>query len=333
MAQNPHIDWTAVRNTVAVETLARAQFGEPNRLKSSTSTLQWETDQGRLLVNRPEQYWKFMDTGVKGKGPIDWLVKVEGLTVYQAAERLSNETFVQTLPSPARSAQAQPYQPIPDNPQLWPSVRTYLIDTRKLPGILVDPWREMDRVRAIMPSSKTSVPYAAFPLLSPQGNEVGTVLRCAGTPEQQRQQLTAGFSLKRNQAGSHPTQGFWSSHDAPRARTLVLVEAPIDAMALYAALVETRRDPRDFVIRASAGQALNPVHWSGNWQHIVTAFDRDAAGERFSQTVRQANPDRDVRRFTPPPGHKDWAEAWAAHCALNKSPARARETAYEIGDD
>ena len=340
MAQNSTIDWNALREAVPVEMLAQARYGEPDRQKSTQTTWQWDTDQGRLLVNHPKQYWKFMESGLKGRGVIDWLVKVEGLTPLTAAERLSSQTFVEALPKhravKLKPSPEKPYVRIPENPALWPSVRTYLIDTRKLPGTLVDQWHERDRVRAITPSVKTPVPYAAFPLMAPQGNEVGTVLRCAGTREQQRQQLTAGFSLKRNQAGSQPTQGFWQSHDAPQAKTLVLAEAPIDAMALYAALVETHRDPRDFVIRASAGEALNPVHWSGDWQHIVTAFDRDAAGERFSQKVLQANPGRDVRRLTPPPGHKDWAEAWSAHCALKTSPIRAKmrqEAEYEIGDD
>ena len=232
MAQNATIDWHALREAVPVEMLAQARYGEPDRQKSTRMTWQWETDQGRLLVHRPEQYWKFMDTGVKGKGPIDWLIRVEGMTPLTAAERLSTATGVDTVPKPqaVQSPQEKLYHSIPDDPTLWPPVRTYLVKIRKLPAQMVDQWHEIDRVRARTPSSKTSVPYAAFPLISPQGNEVGTVLRCAGTREQQRQQLTSGFSLKRNQAGSHPTQGFWSSHDAPRAQTLVLVEAPIDGI-------------------------------------------------------------------------------------------------------
>ena len=127
----------------------------------------------------------------------------------------------------------------------------------------------------------------------------------------------------------------WQSHEAPQAQTLVLVEDPIDAMALHAALLTDHRDPSDFVIRASAGEALNPVHWEGTWEHIVTAFDRDAAGERFSQKVRQANPDHDVRRLTPPPGHNDWAEAWAHVVNRHRTSQSAREseTDYEAGED
>ena len=198
----------------------------------------------------------------------------------------------------------------------------------------MDQWHETDRVRGISPSPRTQVPYAAFPIVSPPGKEVGAVLRCAGTPVQVAEQEGRGYMRRRNQDKTRATEGFWQSHDAPQARSLVLVESPLDGMALYAALVETRRDPQDFVIRASAGEALNAVHWIGDWQHIVTAFDRDAAGERFSQTVRQGNPDQDVRRLSPPPGTKDWAEAWAAHCASQTVQVRAKaRDAYEIGDD
>ena len=340
MAQNPG-DWTVLRQAIPVEVLARARYGPPDPRKSTRTTLQWtQTDQGRLVVGIQGRYqnaWRFMDTTVKGHGPIDWLVKVEGLSLREAAERLRNATFVASLPpSSAPSPQeSKPYDPIPDNAALWPSVRTYLTETRKLPTDLVDHWHETGKVRALTPSSHTVVPYAAFPLMSPAGHEVGAVLRCAGTPAQQRQQIGAGFSVKRNQGGSQPTQGFWQSHDAPQAQTLVLVEAPIDGMALYAALLTDHRDPSDFVIRASAGEALKPVHWTGDWAHIVTAFDRDAAGERFHHTVRQANPDHDVRRLTPPPGHNDWAEAWAHVVNRHRTSQSAREseTDYEAGED
>ena len=334
-------DWQAWRETIAVEQLAQARYGEPDRMKSTRTTRQWShTDQGRLIVGiqgRYENAWRFMDSGVKGKGPIDWLVKVEGLSLRDVAERLSTSAFLQTLPQPAKplSPPPNPYQPIPDNPTLWPPVRTYLTEIRKLPAHLVDQWHETDHVRAISPSAKTSVPYASFPLVSPQGDEVGAILRCAGTPDQQRQQLATGFSTKRNQTGSQPTQGFWQSHESPHARTVLLVEAPIDGMALYAALVQTGRDPRDFVIRASAGEALNPVHWTGDWEHIVAAFDRDAAGERLSQKVRQANPGHDIRRLVPPAGSKDWGEAWTHVVTPHRLTASAREseTDYEFGDD
>ena len=339
MAQNTPVNWTALRQTVSVATLARARYGEPDPMKSTRTTWQWtHTDQGRLIVGIQGRYqnaWRFMESGVKGKGAIDWLITVEGLSLRDVAERLSTSAFLLSLPQSAEhlSPSPKPYQPIPDNPKLWPQVRTYLVMTRKLPGNLVHHWHESGKIRAISASSKTLVPYAAFPLISPQGNEVGAVLRYAGTLDQQRQQIAQGFAVKRNQAGSQPTQGFWPSHDAPQAKTLVLVEAPIDAMALYAALVQTDRDPQDFVIRASAGEALNPVHWTGDWEHIVAAFDRDAAGNRFSQKVFQANPNRDVRRLVPPPGSKDWAEAWAHVVSRSRgvSAARESETDYEVG--
>ena len=330
-------DWPVLRDAVSVDALARARYGEPDQRKSTRTTLQWtQTDQGRLIVGIQGRYqnaWRFMDSGVTGKGAIDWLVKAEGLSLREAAEQLSNTTFVTSLPpSSARSVkEPKPYHPIPENPALWPPVRAYLIEIRKLPAHLVDHWHETGKVRALTPSSRTVVPYAAFPLMSPAGHEVGAVLRCAGTPDQQRQQITAGFSPKRNQGGSQPTQGFWQSHEAPQAHTLVLVEAPIDGMALYAALLTDHRDPSDFVIRASAGEALKPVHWTGDWAHIVTAFDRDAAGERFHHTVRQAHPDHDVRRLTPPVGHKDWGEAWAQWVS-SRTVGREPESDYEPGD-
>lgn len=312
-------DWQALREAVSVETLARAWYGEPDPRKSTRTTLQWNTDQGRLIVGRHDSprahVWKFMDSGLHGRGALDWLTRVGGIPLHEAVDRLSQDSFRiqpdRVLEKTSRPGTVPQYVPHPDQPTLWPKVRHYLITVRKLPADLVDHWHAQDRVRAITPSPRTTVPYAVFPLLSPAGKEIGAILRCAGTPDQQHQQEAQGYCRKRNQGGSQPTHGFWQSHEASQARTLVLVEAPIDAMALYAALRVDHRDPGDFVIRAGAGEALNPVHWTGDWEHIVTAFDRDAAGERFHQTVQQANLDRDVRRLTPPVGHKDWAEAWA----------------------
>ncbi len=341
MAQKTPTEWTALRQAVSVATLARARYGEPDQMKSTRTTLQWShTDHGRLIVGiqgRYENAWRFMETTRKGKGAIDWLITVEGVSLHEAVERLSSGVLIATMPPfPARLPRdLTSYQPLSENPALWPQVRTYLVTTRKLPQNLVDQWHESGQIRALSPSSSLWVPYAAFPLVSPTGDEVGAMLRCAATPDQQRQQIAKGFAVKRNQAGSRPTQGYWPSHASSQAKTLVLVEAPLDGMALYAALVQTGRDPQDFVIRASGGEALNPVHWSGDWEHIVAAFDRDAAGERFSQTVRQANPSRDVRRLVPPPGSKDWAEGWThvvtSHCLA--ASARESETDYEVGAD
>ena len=340
MAHNTQtrIDWDALRHSVPVESLARARYGEPRKEKTTKTTAEWATDHGRLIVGRSggprDNQWKFMDSGVKGHGAIDWLVKVEGMTPLEAAERLGSETFTSAL-SVVQSASPKPpkpYVPIPDNPALWPAVRDYLVTVRKLPADLVDQWHNQDRVRAIVPSAHTPVPYASFPIVSPEGKEVGAMLRCAGTPEQQRDQ--ARFSVKRNQEGSLAACGYWSSHDAPQAQTLILVETSIDGMALYAALVMDHRDPADFVIRAGAGAALNPVHWSGDWAHIMTAFDRDAAGEEFHHKVEAAHPDGDVRRLTPPPGHKDWAEAWtqAVSRYAQQSPRQPNHD-YEPGED
>ena len=344
MAHNTQtrIDWDALRQAVPVESLAQARYGEPRKDKSTATTAEWHTDHGRLIVGRSGgprgNQWKFMDSGVKGHGAVDWLVKVEGMTALQAAERLGSEAFTETLPAVHSPSQKppKPYVPIPDNPALWPAVRDYLVTVRKLPADLVDhQWHNQDRVRAIVPSAHTTVPYASFPIVSPTGKEVGAILRCAGTPEQQRDQ--ARFSVKRNQEGSLATLGYWPSHEAPQAQVLYLVEAPIDAMSLYAILTSTvyHEDPQHFVVRACGGEAIKPVHWAGNWAAIVTAFDRDDKGEAFHAIVQSAGLDIPITRHKPPEGTKDWNDAWTQ--ALTRWPQfqfhQHKGQDYEPGED
>ena len=80
-------------------------------------------------------------------------------------------------------------------------------------------------------------------------------------------------------------------------------------MALYAVMVTAHKDPQNFVIRVSTGNALNAQHWQGNWSHLIAAFDQDAAGEAFAHKVRQEAP-MAVHRLNPLQGRKD-CEAWA----------------------
>ena len=260
----------------------------------------------------------------------------------RALDHLGGIAPVVSRPQSSRlTSQTKAYVPIKDNAQVWPHVADYLTHMRKLPQTLIQTWYTQGQIRAV---TYGRVPYAVFPLQDLRGQEVGAVLRCAGTPEQQRQQLAQGYAVKRVATGSQPDKGFWQSHASPRAPTLVLVESPIDAIALYAVMVTAHKDPQHFVIRASTGSALNAQHWQGNWCHLIAAFDQDATGEAFAHKVRQEAP-MAVHRLTLPPGRKDWAEAWAgvqgrSRTGKAESPAhwgtrirsRGADLAYEPGD-
>ncbi len=312
-----------------VDQIAQSLFGTPTEGNARSQWIRWRnTPLGTVSVHRGVrpgeryQWWTastLLNPNQGAKNALNLVLAVQNAGTFptdpaavaracRALDHLGGIAPVVTRTQSSRlTSQTKGYVPMKDNHQAWPQVEQYLTQIRHLPQALIPTWHTQGQIRAI---AYGRVPYVVFPLRNTAGDEVGAVLRCAGTPEQQRQQLAQGYAVKRVATGSQPDKGFWQSHASPQAQTLVLVESPIDAMALYAVMVTAHKDPQTFVIRASTGSALNAQHWQGHWSHLIAAFDQDAAGEAFAHKVRQEAPVA-VHRLTPPQGRKDWAEAWA----------------------
>jgi len=310
-----------------VEELARARYGPPDKLKTTVKTAQWHTpDHGRLIVNRVEGYFRFED-GTKGLGPRQWLMRVEGVDRAEAQARYPQD--MSSSPKPMSRAEAAPPKRWD---AAWPAVRQYLTVERRLPESLVDGLYRAGRLYA---TGYGSVPYVVFPLENPAGQTVGAIVRCAGTPEQQHAQEQQGYALKRVVADSDVTRGWWSpGFEGPAPRQLVLVEAPIDAIALAARFTANAgRYPADVAIRACGGSALNPANHTagGPWTRIIAAFDADEAGHAQAKKVwdwaKAQQPPIAVTRAMPAHG-KDWAEDWAAR-HREPSPFEARQAAAD----
>lgn len=346
-----------------VDQIAQSLFGPPAEGSPRSQWIRWRnTPLGTVSVHRVlrsgerYQWWTastLLNPNQGAKNALNLVLAVQNAgsfptdpaSVARACRELDTLGGIAlSVPWPQSSSPAQekPYVPIKDERQAWLQVVYYLTHTRKLPKDLIQTWHAQGRIRAV---AYGHVPYAVFPLKNSIKEEVGAVLRCAGNPQQQRAQVAKGYQPKRVAAGSHPDQGYWSIGSGSHTASLMLVESPIDAMALYAIATAAHKDPSHFVIRACTGENLNATHWQGEWEHVIAAFDRDEAGERFTRRVLSQTP-IDVIRLTPPQGRKDWAEAWVMVQARprnreTESPAhrvsrprsRGADIEYELGDD
>lgn len=307
----------AAEAATSVEALARARYGDPDRIKTTARTAVWpHTDHGTLLVGRPgsgalADAFRFTD-GLKGKGPIQWRERVEGLAFPKAVRSLLAGAGVPPAPqavTPPASAPLRPYRRPPAAPAAWPAVRAYLV-ARGLSRELVEGLHRRGLVYATEPAP--GAPYAVFPIRAPDGREVGAFERFAGAPEAEAAQ--AAYGLKRVRAGSDPAAGAWTVGRGP---VLVLTEAPLDAAAVLDAVWQAGAG-HAITVRAVGGSAfreavhLLPLAPDRPWHAVVAAFDADAAGEAFADRLARwaANAGLPYTRLVPPVD-KDWSAAWA----------------------
>jgi hypothetical protein len=144
MATRHPIDWNALRVAVPVVDLAAARYGAPKRDKggsqAQTAVFDAPDHGGVVIVHHREGYFKATD-GTKGSGALDWLIRMEGLPLQDARQRLE-----QHVPTGAKTPEPPPvprvYQPLRHVPAAWPAVRQYLVQARGLPGDLVNALRQ-----------------------------------------------------------------------------------------------------------------------------------------------------------------------------------------------
>ncbi len=310
------VSWETLR-AASVEALATARYGPPDSAKSTQKTAVWKTtEHGALLLHRQGNFFRFDPDnphGLRGAGALDWLIKVEGLTPQEAVARLRTGAIVPAAPSVPPAAPPRAYTPPQRWDRAWPAVRRYLTQDRALPADLVARAHAAGRLYA---TSYGRVPYAVFPLVTCEGRDVGALLRCAGTPAQQHAQTAAGYAIKRAAAGSDVTRGFWTLGRGSHTSTVLLVEAPIDALAL-AAMIRARWGAAALdriTIRATGGHVLTPEFHAAGAHRVMAAFDADAAGAAQAARVAAWAAAQGMRydRLLPPAGAKDWADAWAA---------------------
>jgi hypothetical protein len=254
---------------------------------------------------------KFMDwTADKGGGgAIDLVMHVQRMEFKEAVQWLSGQTLGSYSPSHRQQAQIVDNEsrslemPVP-NEQRWVAVREYLVETRKLPAVMIDRLHERGLIYADDMQNAVFVRHH----INSHGNvwqriqQAGASLRGTWGENNSFHGLVPGSSRE---------QGwFWVGTGKGEVKRVMLTESPIDALSLATLEKETRREVNDGLIYLSVDgsgaipvEALRQVLEQGG--QVVVAFDADQAGEIMAWRIAQELPG--VRRMKPSYG-KDWNE-------------------------
>ncbi len=257
---------------------------------------------------------KFMDwlADRGGGGAIDLVMHVQGVEFRQAVEWLSGENLTQKSPQvqtqPPRSPEPHPLEMPAPNEHRWAAVRQYLIETRKLPAVLIDRLHERGHIYADDYQNAVFVRHELKGDRWIRGEVTGASLR--GTWGEHN--AYHGMA-----PGSMRDQGwFWLGAGRGEIRRVLLTESPIDALSL-AKLDPHRQQTEGVSIYLSTDgsgsvpiAALQQVIEQGG--EVAIAFDADVAGELMSWRIAHELPG--VHRLTPAYG-KDWNErlVWDGH--------------------
>jgi predicted RNA methylase len=250
---------------------------------------------------------KFMDwlADRGGGGAIDLVMHIQGVEFRQAVEWLSGANLTQ-IP---RQAQTHPPQspephslemPTP-NEHRWTAVRQYLIETRKLPAVLIDRLHERGHIYADDYQNAVFVRHELEGDRWIRGEVTGASLRGTWGEHNTYHAMAPGSMRDRG--------WFWLGAGRGEIKRVLLTESPIDTLSL-AKLDPHRQQTEGVSIYLSTDgsgsvpiAALQGVIERGG--EVAIAFDTDAAGEMMSWRIAQELPG--VHRLTPAYG-KDWNE-------------------------
>ncbi len=255
----------------------------------------------------------FMDwlADAGGRGAIDLVMQVQGVEFKEAVEWLLGRDLSQRPAHVATYAQTEEREPrtleVPAaNEHRWAGVREYLVETRKLPAVLVDRLNERDLIFADNHQNAVFLRHELQAQTWSRGEVIGASLRGTWGEANHFHGLAPG---------SARDQGwFWIGTGQGPVNRVLLVESPIDAMSL-AVLDRAQRGPEGVSIYLSTDgsggvptEALKMVLRSGGL--VAAAFDADVAGETMAWRVAQQVPG--IERLTPNQG-KDWNEVLVVH--------------------
>ena len=157
--------------------------------------------------------------------------------------------------------------------------------------------------------------YILFPMRNhtdPKKPEVGAILRWKGA-DQPPKTLFGGEKAPKA-PGTQTGRGWWQVGPYP-ASTVIVTEAPIDALSLWAALMPADRETTRIVATGGEGGLSAPGLWAGT-ERVYLAQDRDQAGGKQALKTWIAAYAASTRcpttRLLPPGSAKDWNAAWQA---------------------
>lgn len=261
---------------------------------------------------------------VGGAGAVDFLLKTGVVADFRAAKAwLLTHTALELMPAQRSAVPAhrspQPFH-LPDRDtqpdRAWALIRHYLVDERRLPEALV---RVAVETGAVYAGSGYYAGYVLFPCRNHRraGDTpaTGAMLRWA---DPARTPTALGGAIKAVAPRTDRKAGWWEWGTG--RQTLIIVEAPIDALTVIAAL-ESRGQSFGVSVMAFGGSGgLNPAQLQG-FSGVIAATDADHEGDRLARHILDlAQPSQSVQRLMPPVGYKDWNAAW------QHNPTRVAQT-------
>jgi len=241
-----------------------------------------------------------------GRGAIDLVMHVQEVEFKEAVEWLSGRDLSHRPVHVSTHIREEDSEPRPlempaANDHRWDAVRKYLVDTRKLPAVLVDRLHERGLVFADDHQNAVFVRHSLTNNTWVRGEVTGASLRGTWGEDNHFHGLAPG---------SARDQGwFWIGTGNGPVRRVLLTESPIDAMSLALLDKERRVQPGVTIYLSTDGsggfpvEGLKPILQNGGT--IVAAFDTDQAGELMAWRLAQQLPG--IERLTPNQS-KDWNE-------------------------
>jgi hypothetical protein len=241
-----------------------------------------------------------------GRGAIDLVMHVQEVEFKEAVEWLSGRDLSHRPANVGTYAYAEDREPrsleMPEANEIrWDAVREYLVETRKLPAVLVDRLHERGLVFADDHQNAVFVRHSLTNNTWVRGEVTGASLRGTWGEDNHYHGLAPG---------SARDQGwFWIGTGTGPVRRVLLTESPIDAMSLALLDKERRVQPGVTIYLSTDGsggfpvEGLKPILQNGG--RVVAAFDADQAGELMAWRLAQQLPG--VERLAPGQS-KDWNE-------------------------
>ncbi len=320
-------DAYAAYRAIPIESLLTPFAARRDPHQSRAGSEYYHTSLGKLQVTTLPgaqlfRFWSGSHAGVGGRGAIDFVIKT-GLAhdLRSASDYL--QAYVGQAPQRppsligrAQAAAKKPYQaprPIYNAAENQRVLAAYLCGQRKLPTNLIQELGQEPHAPIRAGYGTVYGHYIVFPLrdhTDPGKREVGAILRWQddGPPT-----IFDGQKAPKV-AGTDSSKGWWQVGPYP-ASTLIVVEAPIDAVSLWAAMKPADRATTRILATGGTGFPTAPGLFTGV-ERLIAAQDRDAEGCQQAQTTaaraQAAGLAVPVIRLEPPKPAKDWNEVWMA---------------------
>lgn len=299
---------------------------DPN--PSTPKSTYYHTDLGKLQVTPTQggqlfHFWSGALAGQGGKGAIDFVITTGLVRDWKEASDYLQPYLGQTPPRPVPLVEQahpagttkKPYtapKPVFNAAENQRVLQVYLHGQRKIPSDVIRELSQGPHAPIRAGYGNVYGHYIVFPMCdhtNPRKPEVGAILRWkdAGPP------TLYGGKKGPKAAGTDSSKGWWQVGPYP-APTLIVVEAPIDALSLWAALKPEDRTTTRILATGGSDVPKAPGVWAGV-ERLIFAQDRDAVGEDQARdctaAAQAAGVTGPTERLTPPVGTKDWNEVWS----------------------